>query len=108
MSMACGSSCNNIHNAGDGLLVIHILLPNLVPQLGLSVAWLDYIPVYCLCPMFSRHCHYPHKRYGMPSPVVSGNNVHYDENGLVLLQFSQNMVQQLGCSVDWLDGITLY
>ena len=36
---------NNTHHHEDGMMVLHIL-PNLDPQLGCCVAWMDGIQVY--------------------------------------------------------------
>ena len=58
ISMACFSSCNNIHGPDDGMVVLQFS-SNLVPQLGCLWVWMDSTPVYWLCPRLSGSCTWP-------------------------------------------------
>ena len=43
-----------------------------------------------------------------PWPVVSGNNTHNHDGGVVLLHILPNLVPQLGCSMAWMDGMSVH
>ena len=96
---ACGSSSNNILSPEDGQVVLQFS-PNLVPQLGCSVDWMNMIPVYLLVGRLFSPCQYTNRTYGMLGNISvacgsSLNNVLNPEDGLVVLQFSLNLVPHL-------------
>ena len=102
------------------LVVLHIttysvLMPNLIPQLGWSEVCMDRILVHCLCHMLVRSCPCIHKtcgRVGNKSMICGSlwNNIRQPEDGMVVLQFSPNLVPQFGCSVAWIwmDRVPLF
>ena len=55
---------NNAHHHDDVMMVLHIL-PNLVPQFGYSVAWMDSIQGYSLYSSVAIHYLCTHKTCGM-------------------------------------------
>ena len=50
-----GCSGNNTHHHDSGMMILQIL-PNLVTQLGYSVAWMDGISAHWLCHRLVRPC----------------------------------------------------
>ena len=77
--------------------------PNLVPQLGCYEAWMNRISVYFLCFRLVGPCSCSHKTCGMLGNIPMANDIPFNimlnpEYGLVVLQFSPNLVPQLRCS----------
>ena len=105
-------SPNNILNPENGVFVFQFP-PNLVPQLGCSEARTNRILVYWLCPRLAISCICTHNTCGMDGNTCipcssSFNKYHQPNDCMVLLQFSPNLVPQLGWSVAWMDGIPVY
>ena len=89
ISVACGSSPNNILHSEDGLVVLQVP-PNLVPQLGWSMAWMDIIPMYWLCFRLVIPCVCIRKICVMLGNTSMAwhslpNNIHHPDNGLVFV-----------------------
>ena len=96
-SILCSSSCGNIHQRQDDLAVLQFS-PNLVPYLGYSDAWMDGIHLYCLCFRFVIPC--PSCGMDGKTSTCCGSSCNKNllklEDGLVVLQFSPNLVPQIG------------
>ena len=111
-SMACVSSCSNILNPEDGLVVLQFS-PNLVPLLGWSEAWINRILVCWLCLRLVWSCPFANKTYAILCNTFmacwsSCNNIHQLKDGMVTLQSSANLVPHLGWSVAWSHNIYVY
>ena len=83
------------------------------PKSGYSEAWMDDIHVYWWCIRLVGHYPYTHVtcRTGGSTSMACGsshNNILNPEDGLVVLQFSPNLVQQLGCTEAWMNRILEY
>ena len=85
------SACNIIYQPEDGMVDLQFL-PNLVPQLCYSVAWMDCISVYWLWFSVIRPCPCTHKTWGMGDNIfmACGSSLYSTlnpEDVLVVLQF---------------------
>jgi hypothetical protein len=88
-SLVCSFSYNNIHQPGDGNVVLWFSL-NLVPHLGWSVTWMNRIPVYWLCFRLVRSWSCTHDICGMDGNIsmscgYSLNNTLNPEDGIDVL-----------------------
>ena len=134
--ISCSSSFNKYHQPNDCMVLLQFS-PNLVPQLGWSVAWMDGIPVYWLCFRPIRPCPCTHKTGGtkenISTPRMDGwfcsshqiwshslgplmlgwieplcNNMPNHEDDLVGLQSSPNLVPRFKISEAWMDNTLVY
>ena len=108
ISMVCGSLPISIHQPEDGMVLLQFS-PNLVPHLGYSDARMNRIPVHWLCHMLVGPSPCTHKTCGMPgnTSMAYYSSLHHPNDCLVCLQFSPNLVQELGCYVAWMNMVLL-
>ena len=99
-SMGFDASHHSIYHPKDGMVPLQFL-PNLIPQFGCSVAWVDRTSVYLLCHRFWHMLSmYPH------SMCNGWQHIHCmrfftqqhtpPEDGLVVLQVPPSLVRILG------------
>ena len=110
--MVCCSTLSNMHQLEYGTVVFQFS-QNLVAQLGCSEALMNSSPVYLLCfgPVILFPCsHEMCGILGSPSMIwgSSLNNILNLEHDLVVLQFSPNLVPQLGCSEAYTNSMLVY
>ena len=90
-----------------------VVITKFSPTAWCSVAWVNMILVYWLCYRLIILWSCTHKICGMsgnPSMacVFSCNNIHQPDDGLVVLQFSPNLVPQIVCArVGWIEHLCI-
>ena len=81
---------------------------------SLGDMWLGWKASHCIdyVPSLSYIVHAPTRHMEWVTihrwHVVSGDNTHHHDDGMVVLQFTPNLVLQLGWSVPWMGGILFY
>ena len=117
-SMVCGSLCKTtVHQDADDLvIVVFFFSPDLIPQLGCFEACMNRILVLLIvsqvCYTLSMHTQKPCRMGGNISMFnicgSSCTNIHDHEDGIIILQFLPDLVQELGCYEAWMDRIIVH
>jgi hypothetical protein len=114
-SVAFASSCSDIHHPEDCVVVLRNFSTDLACSFGaLHLGWTSSQCIsHLLCPRFVKPYIYILKICGIDCIIsttfgYSCHNVHHPDDGMVFLQFLQNIIPLFGLSVAWMDRITVY